>query len=561
MNKQNKKPVLWRMLLKRVAILAVIFMIVYAVSNYVAYAFYEVAYTNAIKSDMDSLVTEMDNPELFSGSSDTKPRLDLKLGINCAEGYIDGIKYIRVVDIKSGEVIADSSRRAYMFIRNDDPAQKSDIYICDASLFDARLLPYEDDINTFHTYSIDNGEVTSETHTYNENPQYYAFRLKDVYIKDDRFLPGKLTVTKEFDNTMHDTYKEPEFIEEVDLTPDNTEGYEHITDSDKISIFVRVGTNEDDINYFGDRLNTSYLDREVTQTTHVNDGSMFGSVLVITSSIYVDENDNSYIVESFSRSSYERSFGFMLSAILQPLFVIIFIISILSGIFKYKKYRRIYEQEEYRRTLMNSMAHDLKSPLAAMRGYAENLKENLNNEKRDHYADCILKNADYMNRLITDNLDLLKLEYDNSRLVKEKIDLIEVSRELTEKYMPLINEKNVSLSLNGTYIIKGNRAQIETAVENLISNAVRYVNEKGEININGAKKEFVISNTTDSLPDITPAELFKPFVKGDETRSNESGSGLGLSISKNIFDRHKFKSLIRYDNIDKVDRFVVTVRS
>ena len=272
-----------------------------------------------------------------------------------------------MVDIKSGEVIADSSRRAYMFIRNDDPAQKSDIYICDASLFDARLLPYEDDINTFHTYSIDNGEVTSETHTYNENPQYYAFRLKDVYIKDDRFLPGKLTVTKEFDNTMHDTYKEPEFIEEVDLTPDNTEGYEHITDSDKISIFVRVGTNEDDINYFGDRLNTSYLDREVTQTTHVNDGSMFGSVLVITSSIYVDENDNSYIVESFSRSSYERSFGFILSAILQPLFVIIFIISILSGIFKYKKYRRIYEQEEYRRTLMNSMAHDLKSPLAAMR--------------------------------------------------------------------------------------------------------------------------------------------------------------------------------------------------
>ncbi|MBP5414404.1 MAG: hypothetical protein ILN61_04065, partial [Lachnospiraceae bacterium] len=483
MNKQNKKPVLWRMLLKRVAILAVIFMIVYVVSNYVAYAFYEVAYTNAIKSDMDSLVTEMDNPELFSGSSDTKPRLDLKLGINCAEGYIDGIKYIRVVDIKSGEVIADSSRRAYMFIRNDDPAQKSDIYICDASLFDARLLPYEDDINTFHTYSIDNGEVTSETHTYNENPQYYAFRLKDVYIKDDRFLPGKLTVTKEFDNTMHDTYKEPEFIEEVDLSPDNTEGYEHITDSDKISIFVRVGTNEDDINYFGDRLNTSYLDREVTQTTHVNDGSMFGSVLVITSSIYVDENDNSYIVESFSRSSYERSFGFILSAILQPLFVIIFIISILSGIFKYKKYRRIYEQEEYRRTLMNSMAHDIKSPLAAMRGYAENLKENLNNEKRDHYADCILKNTDYMNRLISDNLSLLKLEYDTSKPGKDKVDLIELSKELIDKYMPLLGGRDVSVDISGSYLVKGNRAQLITAVENLISNAVRYVNEKGEINI------------------------------------------------------------------------------
>ena len=409
---------------------------------------------------------------------------------------------------------------------------KNRIFTCDASLFDARLLPYEDDINTFHTYSIDNGEVTSETHTYNENPQYYAFRLKDVYIKDDRFLPGKLTVTKEFDNTMHDTYKEPEFIEEVDLTPDNTEGYEHITDSDKISIFVRVGTNEDDINYFGDRLNTSYLDREVTQTTHVNDGSMFGSVLVITSSIYVDENDNSYIVESFSRSSYERSFGFILSAILQPLFVIIFIISILSGIFKYKKYRRIYEQEEYRRTLMNSMAHDLKSPLAAMRGYAENLKENLNSEKRDHYADCILKNADYMNRLISDNLSLLKLEYDTSKPWKDKVDLIELSKELIDKYMPLLGGRDVSVDISGSYLVKGNMAQLSTAIENLISNAVRYVNDKGKINIGGSKKEFFISNTALSLPDMKAEELWKPFVKGDETRSNESGSGLGLSIAK-----------------------------
>ena len=561
MNKQNKKPVLWRMLLKRAAILAVIFMIVFVILNYVAYAFYEVAYTNAIKTDMDSLVTGIDNPELFSGSGDTKPRLDLKLGINCAEGYIDGIRYIRVVDIKSNRVIADSSRRAYMFIRNEDPAQKSDIYICDTNLFDTRLMAYEDAVDTFHTYSIDNGEVTCETHTYNENPAYYAFRLKDVYIKDDKFLPGKLTVTKEFDNSMHDTYKEPEFIKEVDLTPDNTEGYEHITDSDRISIFVRVGTNKDDINYFNDWLNTSFLDRDVTWTTHVNDGSMFGSVLVITSRIYVDENDNSYIIESFSRSSYERSFGFILNAILQPLFVIVFIILILSGIFRYKKYSRIYEQEEYRRTLMNSMAHDLKSPLAAMRGYAENLKENLNNEKRDHYADCILKNTDYMNRLISDNLSLIKLEYDDSKPGKDKVDLIELSKELIDKYMPLLGERGVSVDISGSYLVKGNRAQLATAIENLISNAVRYVNDKGEIKIFGSKKEFSVSNTAACLPGLKAEEMWKPFVKGDDSRSNENGSGLGLSIAKNIFDRHRFKSLIRYDNIDEVNRFTVTIRN
>ncbi|MBR3634823.1 MAG: HAMP domain-containing histidine kinase [Lachnospiraceae bacterium] len=561
MNRLTKKPVLWRMLLKRVAIMAVTFIIIYVSLNYVAYNLYEVAYTNGIKSDMDSLVTGIDNPELFSGEGDTKPRLDLKLGISCDEGYTDGIRYIRMVDIKSNKVIADSSRRAYMFIRNDDPAQKSDIYICDINLFDTRLLQYEDDINTFHTYSMENGEVTCTTHTYNVDPAYYAFKLKDVYIKGDQFLPGKLTVTKAFEASSNADYKEPEFIEEVDLTPNNTEGYEHITDSDKISIFVRVGTNENDVEYFGDWLDTSYLDREATKTIQVNDGSMFGSVLVITSSIYVDENDNSYIIESFSRSSYESSFGFILNAVLEPLFVIIFIISIICGIIRYKKLSHIYEQEEYRRTLMNSMAHDLKSPLAAMRGYAENLKENLNSEKKDHYADCILKNTDYMNSLISDNLALLKLEYDTSKPGKDKVDLIEVSKELIDKYMPLLGERGVSVNIDGSYIVKGNRAQLSTAVENLISNAVRYVNDKGEIKIDGSKKEYTLSNTASSLPDVEAKELWKPFVKGDDSRSNENGSGLGLSIAKNIFDRHKFKSLIRCDNIDEVNRFTITIRS
>ncbi|MCR5798690.1 MAG: HAMP domain-containing histidine kinase, partial [Lachnospiraceae bacterium] len=545
--------------LKKTAVLALVFLIVYLLLNYIASAFYDVAYTDAIKTDMDNLVTDLDNPEYFL--SDTKERLDLKLGIRCEEGYFDGIRYIRVVDIKSNKVIADSSYRAYMFLRNDDPDKKSDIYICDPSYFDTRLLPYEDDENIFYTYSIENAELKCEPHYFNYDAPYYVFKLKDVYINGNRFLPGKLVITKEFPDAGPDILNESEFIEEADLTPDSTDGYEHVTDSDKISAFVRVGTCQSDIEFFGDSLNSSYLERDVTVTKHKNDGSMFGSVVVITSRVYVDENDNSYMIESFSHSSYDSSFGFILNRILSPVFVIIFIFSLIRTIFAYRKQSNIYEQAEYRRTLMNSMAHDLKSPLAAMRGYAENLKENLNSEKKDHYADCILKNADYMNRLITDNLNLLKFEYDPIKPGKDKVDLIEVARELTEKYMPLINEKNVTLSLNGSYIIKGNGAQLMTAVENLISNAVRYVNEKGEININGTKREFSVSNTVSTLPDMNPEELFKPFVKGDESRSNENGSGLGLSIAKNIFDRHKFKSLIRYDTIDGAERFNVTVRS
>ena len=68
MNSISKKPVLWRMLLKKAAVLALVFLIVYLLLNYIASAFYEVAYTDAVKTDMDNLVNV--NPALNVTTTD-----------------------------------------------------------------------------------------------------------------------------------------------------------------------------------------------------------------------------------------------------------------------------------------------------------------------------------------------------------------------------------------------------------------------------------------------------------------------------------------------------------
>ena len=94
------------------------------------------------------------------------------------------------------------------------------------------------------------------------------------------------------------------------------------------------------------------------------------------------------------------------------------------------------EKEEFRRSLTDSISHDLRSPLTALRGYAESLKENLNEDKKEIYADAILESADYMDRLIKGNLELLRLQNKRRAGDKEKCDLVEITGKLFEKYIP-----------------------------------------------------------------------------------------------------------------------------
>ena len=188
-----------------------------------------------------------------------------------------------------------------------------------------------------------------------------------------------------------------------------------------------------------------------------------------------------------------------------------------------------YAFEDHQRALTNDLAHDIKTPLTAIGGYAENLLDgDMPEEQRVRYLRAIMDNVSYTDSMITRTLELNRLGA-AAVMEKESIDLIKLAEQAAEKYALLLDERNITVIYDGSAVFEADRASMTSAVENLVSNAVKYTAEGGQIKLFSEDGRFVIENTVSEAVDTT--ELKLPFRKGDKSRSGRTGSGLGLSIA------------------------------
>ena len=202
-----------------------------------------------------------------------------------------------------------------------------------------------------------------------------------------------------------------------------------------------------------------------------------------------------------------------------------------------------------RRQMMADVSHELKTPLTAMRGYIETLRMPevaLDADRRDRYFETIDRETRRLERIVRDLLDLARYEHGGVVLQRRVFDIERLFDNVVGRHEREAQTKAVAIHIDvdpRADQVVADPDRIEQAVENLVSNALRHTPSGGTIALNASRADGVAAvSVSDSGGGIAPEHLphvFERFYKVDAARAAEStGSGLGLSITKAIVERH-----------------------
>ena len=195
-----------------------------------------------------------------------------------------------------------------------------------------------------------------------------------------------------------------------------------------------------------------------------------------------------------------------------------------------------------RSLLLSDIAHDIKTPITTICGYSRALSEGVAlAEKRKPYLDAIYEKALRIDELITLLFEYVKLDSEGYALHKKAGDLAELLRETVAAFYTDFEEKRIALTIDipeTPVPFEMDSLQMRRAVTNLLTNALRYGKESGNVLVR--LKNHTITVADDGLP-IDPdfaKRIFEPFSREDQTRATREGNGLGLSISAKIVQMH-----------------------
>lgn len=249
-------------------------------------------------------------------------------------------------------------------------------------------------------------------------------------------------------------------------------------------------------------------------------------------------------------------------AAISLLIAIIFLFLITKDVSKSQKYRNELEAEKTytesllktRESLINTVTHDLRSPLNTVIGYSDLLERTGLDNKQKHYLDHLKKSSDYILHLVNDLLDLSKLEA--GRMVIEELPFSpkKLIENTISSVIPINDKKNLDIRIITESQLKkqylGDPFRIKQVLTNLVNNAYKFTNE-GSITIdskvieNGLSEKQLVISVKDTGIGITKEQqhyIFEEFSQGDDnTEKKYGGFGLGLAITKKIIKLLKGK--------------------
>ena len=206
--------------------------------------------------------------------------------------------------------------------------------------------------------------------------------------------------------------------------------------------------------------------------------------------------------------------------------------------------------DELRRDLMANVGHDLRTPLTMIKAYAEMTRdlESQTPEKRVENMNIIIEETDRLNVLVSDILDLSKLQSSTYELKIEEFDLNELIRNIIKRFYILIDSDGYEFIYNNDkkIMVKADKKRLEQVIYNLLNNAVNYTGEDKKIYINVTdEKKKVLVEIRDTGKGIDKEEIKyiwnKYYHNEKKHKRNAFGTGLGLSIVKTILESHNYK--------------------
>ncbi len=219
--------------------------------------------------------------------------------------------------------------------------------------------------------------------------------------------------------------------------------------------------------------------------------------------------------------------------------------------------------DEMRKEFLSNVSHELKTPIALIQGYAEGLREGINDddtENRDFYCDVIMDEAGKMNTMVRKLLDLNQLEFGNDVVTMERFDITALVKNFIVSAEILIsrNDVNVRVDESEPIYVWADEFKTEEIVRNFFSNAMNHVKGDKIIDVKyrlieeerANRVRISVFNTGEPIPEESIPHIWEKFYKVDKARTREyGGSGVGLSIVKAIMESmNQHYGVINYTN-------------
>ena len=214
-----------------------------------------------------------------------------------------------------------------------------------------------------------------------------------------------------------------------------------------------------------------------------------------------------------------------------------------GAVFVMQDITEIKRLEAMRSDFVANVSHELRTPVSVIRANAETLLDGALNEPdvAKDFVDAIHRNSERLSSLVSDLLDLARLEAEAGSLVMEKVDLSELVSRTVRSVQSIAEKKGIHIynELEEGLFCMGDEGSIEQVLVNLIENGVKYGHDEGNVWVRSyptsGRVRIEIIDDGPGVPALHRTRLFERFYRVDKGRSRASGgTGLGLSIVKHL---------------------------